>query len=671
MKKSKRGICMADGGITQETPDQLMARMTAKYGAPAAGPIQPPVQQAPVAKQASQPQPAPQTTVSGQGILGILRGRKDVIDKASNYANGGIVRGKGTPTSDDVPVKVRGKQYNFSDTEAVLPSKTRQALGEMLGADAGDVAGANKRVEDFIEQTNGKPPVSVEEGTNLAAGGLLDEEARQVDYQRVTGVSAPSPIPAPAIAAPAVGISIGRSPAPTIYDNGGLPAPVVQRGIDTMRSQLAKPKTPAMTTPGSPVTTPAATIDDGYGGVYTPGGGALPPDKAGPGILSGVANFFKDSAEAARSGVHYDQIKAGRLSNDSSAPPVSQQAVSATAAPAGFAAQDPFGPKPDAMGIGKSTDGQFVTGKNGAMPDSSGGGFTQKGISYNVNPSEQEGIAKITSGKTNPLYTNIKPEDAVSGLKNQMVGGGAADVQEGLDRHARANAITQSIIDKQPMGGVGILSDGGIAADNAEKTARWRQDDLLSKVRNPAAGQVAASLAHSQGLADVESIRQQGILAGQNVQMRGQDIAAKSDAAKLAGNPNDNALKQAQTEGILAQADSAKMLADIQRKALAGDAQEAASYRALTGKAVDYKDRYTVVPGGDYIDPDNPMQKMRSKPQILDNATGKMLQTDGQPQGQKMGKPTYEQFAAQMKQRHGDKATEAAMKQVYAQQFGA
>ena len=29
MGKSKRGICMAEGGITQETPEQLMARMSA------------------------------------------------------------------------------------------------------------------------------------------------------------------------------------------------------------------------------------------------------------------------------------------------------------------------------------------------------------------------------------------------------------------------------------------------------------------------------------------------------------------------------------------------------------------------------------------------------------------------------------------------------------------
>lgn len=38
MGKSKRGICMAEGGITQETPEQLMARMSAKYGVPLSPP---------------------------------------------------------------------------------------------------------------------------------------------------------------------------------------------------------------------------------------------------------------------------------------------------------------------------------------------------------------------------------------------------------------------------------------------------------------------------------------------------------------------------------------------------------------------------------------------------------------------------------------------------------
>ncbi len=681
MKKSKRGICMADGGITQETPDQLMAMMTAKYGAPSSGTAQ--QQPEVVAKPVVQPQPAPQPTGSGQGILGILRGRKDVIDKASGYANGGIVRGKGTPTSDDVPVTVHGKQYNFSDTEAVLPSRTRQALGEMLGAKAGDVADANKRVEAFIEQTNGKPPVSVEAGSNLAAGGLLDEEARRMNYQDVTGIAAPAPTPAPTPAAADGGISLGRSPAPTIYGNGGLPADVVQRGIDTMRSQLAKPQMPAMATPGSPVSAPSATtVDDGHGGVYTPGGGAIAPDKAGSGILAGAANFFKDSAEAARSGVHYDQVRANRLAGEAStATPAPQPASSATANPSDFKPQDPFGPKPEAMGVGKSADGQFATGKTQydqsglnktgmATPDSSGSGFTAKdGTSYNVNPSKQEGIAKITATSKNPLYTNIKPEDAVAGLKNQMIGGSAADVQEGLDRHARANAVWQSVIDKQPQGGIAILGDGGIAADNAEKTARWRQDDLLAQAKggNRAAGEVARETARGQNQIAAEAIRGGTQLAseqGRNaVAMRGQDINAQSDANRIAGNPLDNQIKQNQVAAGAMTNANAKQLQDLH--AAYGSETDPAKQRAIAEqiRALSGKggaDRFLVVPGGEEIGPDG-MTKIRRPSSVFDTGTRQPISMD---QGQQGGASGADKIKADMQA--GKISRDEAIKQLKA-----
>lgn len=79
-------------------------------------------------------------------------------------AQGGIVRGKGGPTDDMVPMKVAGKNVNLSDTEAVLPAKTVQALG---GPEA---------VEALIEQTNGMAPVrgGLREGGSYY-GGVVDD----------------------------------------------------------------------------------------------------------------------------------------------------------------------------------------------------------------------------------------------------------------------------------------------------------------------------------------------------------------------------------------------------------------------------------------------------------------------------------------------------------------
>ena len=741
MSKSKRGICMAKGGITQETPEQLLARIGAKYGVSSnAQPVAPAPTPAPAA---TMPAATPPTSGTGHGILSLLKNRGAQIDKAANYANGGlinnaaeywaddnaqfektnpgfvdrvvrtvnpmtgfgsamgamhtasgngdipgmvmagigaipafgmlrtipaagamkaaaapsigksaaamaggavvnaaadeyqgekgkgyanggIVKGKGTPTSDDVPVKINGADYNLSDTEVVLPSKTRQALGEMLGAKPGDVASANALVEKFIEQTNGKPPVQVEEGTNLAAGGLLDDEAIKQNYQNVTGISAPAPIPSPAANAPAGGMSFGQSPAPTIYGNGGLPADVVQRGIETMRGQLAKPAVPA-----SPQSAPATPIT-------SQGGIAARPWYAGTSTMddrSGLEMERDRRSEASAAGVMNDPVKSalqfgvvGAAQSQAAKPAAAPANASPIAGQTEFKA-DPFGSTPDKL-MAENSDGQFMTGKNGAAPDSSGGGFTQKGVSYNVNPSSQEGITKVTATGKNPLYTNIRPEDATAMLKNQMVGGDAASVQEGLDRYARANAITQSIIDKQPQGGIGILNDpNNVDAANAEKTARWRQDELLQagKYGNRAAGEAIQANARVAGdqLHSATTQRGQDITSG--ITARGQDLAAQTAAKQLAV---DSPLKDAQAQGILAQTDSARMLADIQKKALAGDAQAAASYRALTGKSAPASDRYMTVQGGEEIGPDG-MTKIKRPGGVFDAQTQKFVPMDG------------------------------------------
>lgn len=77
------------------------------------------------------------------------------ISGSPGLAKGGIVRGPGGPTDDDVPMTINGKQVNLSNKEAVLPAKTVDALG---GPEA---------VEELIEKTNGKPPSKA----GLRAGG--------------------------------------------------------------------------------------------------------------------------------------------------------------------------------------------------------------------------------------------------------------------------------------------------------------------------------------------------------------------------------------------------------------------------------------------------------------------------------------------------------------------
>lgn len=160
-----RGLRMADGGMVPETAEQVMARMASKYGTTGAAQAAPVAQPAPV--QAPQPVAQPKPAVGGLfgRALGGLRQANEQLRQVSNYAEGGIVRGKGGPTDDEVPMNIGGTDVNLSNKEAVLPAKTVDALG---GPEA---------VEELIEKTNGKPPVSkgLRQGGNYNRGGFIDD----------------------------------------------------------------------------------------------------------------------------------------------------------------------------------------------------------------------------------------------------------------------------------------------------------------------------------------------------------------------------------------------------------------------------------------------------------------------------------------------------------------
>lgn len=131
---------------------------------------------------------------------------------------------------------------------------------------------------------------------------------------------------------------------------------------------------------------------------------------------------------------------------------------------------------------------------------------------------------------------------------------GVNDIME-REKNARGEMI-DSMIKANGGNGIGIMSDGGIEADNAEKTARWRQDELLSKVRSsPALSGVAQHIVTGNSQLATEGLRsavnyateigRQGLTArGQDlnalsdanrnaVTMRGQDIGANTDAVRL------------------------------------------------------------------------------------------------------------------------------------------
>lgn len=491
---AKKAKCMADGGIigADGMTEAQRAKRNAALQSLGMSTAQPPVQAPP-----AMPQPVPVTPPAEpdrpRGIMGILGGRGKQIDNAAGYARGGIVRGKGG--IDNVPMAIGGINVNLTGgktPEAVLPGKTVMALG---GPDA---------IESLIEATNGKPPVKggLKEGGNYRYGA--------------NGEWIPDP-------------EDDKAPVGGKWATPNMPIPVPSA---TNRNPMDI---------GNPVLSASNAIDRG---------------------MSAVGNVFADSASANREGIDYATARANRLAGESQPVPTQRPSASSQS-------QSDAGITSPSASISGITDlvtnlagVQFMTGaKPGEMPTSAQGGFAQGSKSYNVNDTSQPGIQRVTSQGASPLYTNIKPEDAVSGLNNQTIGQPASEAAQGLERIANVNKIREAM---NTSGGSGIMAPPGEVApgmtqteiDNAEKTVRWRQDELirmLGRGRGSDAAIVAAigANARSNDVAGTNSaqlraaeLQNQAARYGHyvnaqrdaernNVVMRGQDINALSDRAKL------------------------------------------------------------------------------------------------------------------------------------------
>lgn len=224
--------------------------------------------------------------------------------------------------------------------------------------------------------------------------------------------------------------------------------------------------------------------------------------------------------------------------------------------------------KPAVPGIGSNLS---APGANQTAPASSIGDLG----GVKTFATSQPGISKVTGGGlSSPLYTNEGDAgQAVAGLGQRMAGSGiaapaatgtnplsgpsagvtvtpfggvnaAANQQapqnEGLARMARANAITQERIDALPRGGSAVL--GGLDAmgrtrqerENDEKSARWRQDALISEAKyRPQMTGIAGAAIQGDNQQAVEGLRQKGIAAGINTQRRGQDMNYGAQMAQM------------------------------------------------------------------------------------------------------------------------------------------
>lgn len=284
MKTNRKAKCMADGGVLKETPEQILARMNAKYGMGDTGKPQAP-QPAPAPTPA--PAPAQQPSTPG-GLMGkateAIGRRNDELRQVSRYARGGImpVIGAGTGTSDSVPAVVAGQNVRLSDGEgmAVLPARTMKNKA------------AVHAIEEIIEATNGKPPVqNDDEGAEgmacggiagkrkMATGGVIDPDEpkrKMTDYVVPTAAPTAQEVYAPVNRAAggiagafsslpeggvikravAEGESVPTAIGRAIVEGGGMPnnglfGPPDAKLPDSMRVAQPSPAAPVPASPGS------------------------------------------------------------------------------------------------------------------------------------------------------------------------------------------------------------------------------------------------------------------------------------------------------------------------------------------------------------------------------------------------------------------------------------
>ena len=211
----------------------------------------------------------------------------------------------------------------------------------------------------------------------------------------------------------------------------------------------------------------------------------------------------------------------------------------------------------------------------------------------------------------------VTADSAAAAMGNPMArSGGIAGSYDGKgvnDILARENKARGEMIDAQ------IKAQGGNGIAVLPDRTGDANEQLQAMKLSP-----AEYLAYTQGKARQEAAVNESD-ARNTIAMRGQDLHAQTESARLAGNPIDNQIKQNQiTAGTMANA-TTKQLADlhaaygaekdpVKRKALAE------SIRVMSGK--DAASKYLVVPGGEYTDPENPLVKMKAPSKVLDTSTG-------------------------------------------------
>lgn len=627
---------MADGGIvgadgmTEAQRAKRNAALSSLGMSTAPAPVQPaqaaPLPQAPVQQPPVQAQDRP------RGIFGIVGGRQQQIDKAAGYAQGGLIRDAAEYWADD---NARFDNSNPSFAGRVIRAVNPltgfgSAMGAMhTAAGNGDIPGMAmagiSAIPAFgvmrITPASGALKAAAVPSAGRAAGAVsggavLNAIADEYQANKPSGYANGGKIEGPGTptsdSIPAIvnetgeEIRVSNGERIVSAEQGALLEALARKsGFDSLDAMLeagtGKPVGPTIKGgkraaadgmspeekewrlktgnlmseyPGKPSEYNAAAsrmlppvFPDGFGAKVNPDAPPVGLDK----VVSGIAGMFSDAARASNTAEtkSYEQLRAERAGTQQQAQPV--------------------GKPSDLPGASYSNEDRSVP-----VPITT----AQSPTSQSRQVNNERGI--ITADTASASMSS--PMTRRGGIAGSYDGKGVNDILE-RENKARAGMI-DSMIAANGGNGVGIVGQeaaDATARDNAEKTRRWRNDELVSLATRGNQGAIASLInaEGGRGVAEMgnETQRRNAELAAQvannrdKLTMRGQDLNAQNELARLLGNPLDQQSKQLELkkQGIIS---------GLFDKANSGDTEALAKYNALVNgsKEPNYSNRYITLP---------------------------------------------------------------------------
>lgn len=633
---------------------------------------------APAASAPAPVAPAPAPAVTDYSGMGAAQRR----EKAQGLANGGMVRGPGTGTSDDIPADLPVGSY-------IMPADSTKAIGaEALdGMGGGNRRGFNparaQKVKaqisngeynltpekvhaigiETLDAMKGDTHTPVRGGAQGAAapdesnraffaqgGAVTAEEAERLRRQTqmyVQGAQAAQQPAAPGLDQRVAQIPAGvPTPAGPPVVAGSRPAPAaggstfvnplpnttaVARGASEDASAAWNAGNPAQAVGAAvrgAITAPITAVGESAYNAVAPWGRGI--SSFARGLTGAQADPAAQPQSVATPGTPSPVSPAAA---PTAAAPVSAPMAVKSAAPSSDLVPSSPGAGPAAPGATEVMPGVFRSGSS--YGDSAGAAMTGPTGSTGQ-PSAQNDLAasNLAARGFNPAAAQAAMA-APAGVPTPVVRNSSNDwaLRKEIDN---ARTAASSITNTRRWGGRNPSNTDQLELEallRADTTARGAQPGLEQEGMRQA------------GSLQREGIQQQGNLTREQIQQGGANTRAnmgfQTDRARIAVEAGRAASENAQRGVATAGAQQLQQLRNVlldpnstaeQRK------QAETSLRAIGGKP-DAANRYTVVPGGQEVSPQGVAFTRPS--QVIDNQTGQFInQAGAAPQGQQAGPVT-------------------------------